>query len=98
MISKVALFSNTYELIEACREATSNIPLLWTVCVSEMTIPSIQAIVPHRGGSILCSIMNLSQFRVPCCEFYVKLYLRDFSKALCKLQEDKTIYFQVVSS
>ena len=70
----------------------------------------IKAIVPHRGidlrsivqvqllkshvfGQI---IVNLSQFRVSCYKFDVKLKLRILPKALCKLQNDTTIYFQVV--
>ena len=35
-----------------------------------------------------------AKFRIPCYKFNVKLWLRNFSKALCKLQQDKTIYIQ----
>ena len=74
-------------------------------------LPSVQAIVPHRSGSILRSILkvqllkshvlgqiivNLSQFRVSCYKFDVKLKQRICPKALCKLQNATTICFQVV--
>ena len=75
-------------------------------------LPSIiKAIVPYRGGSILRSILkvqllkshvfgqvivNLCQFRVSCYKFDVKLKLRIFSKVFCELQNDTTIYVQVV--
>ena len=82
-------------------------PCAWLKC-----LPSVQAIVPHRGGSILRSILivqllkshvfgqiivNLSQFRVSCYKFDVKLKLRIFPKALCKLQNDTTIWFLVLA-
>ena len=68
-------------------------------------LPSVQAIVPHRSGSILRSILkvqllkshvvkqiivNLSQFRVSCYKFDVKLKLTILPKALCKLEEKKS--------
>ena len=77
-------------------------------CVSVKCLPSNHAIVPHRGGSILRSILkvqllkshvfgqiivNLSQFRVSCYKFDVILKLRILPKALCKLQNDTMIYF-----
>ena len=70
-------------------------------------LPSVQVIVPHRGGLILRCIlkvkllklhgfgqiiMNLSQFRVFCYKFDVKLKLRFFTKALCKFQNVPCIF------
>ena len=77
--------------------------------MSVKCLPSNHAIVPHRGGSILRSILkvqllklhvfgqiivNLGQCRVLYYKFDVKLKLRFLSKALCKLQHDTTIYFE----
>ena len=86
-----------YEWVEACQEATLNIPLLWTLCVSEMS--TVQSGHCYASGwynlASYCKsaaseiaffeqiIVNLSQFRVSCYKFDVKLKLWNFSKALC---------------
>ena len=66
-------------------------PCVWVKC-----LPSVQAIVPHRSGSILRSILkvqllklhvfgqiivNLGQFRVSCYKFDVKLKLKSFTQS-----------------
>ena len=75
---------------EATRISRYYGPCVWVTC-----LPSAQAIVPHRGGSILRSILkvqllkshvfgqiivDLSQFRVSCYKFDVILKLRNFPK------------------